>query len=663
LDEPSKIVLTSRANWQERTLPRFPSPAPKPWTERRIRGITLAQYAAVHAGVAEGWPLDEVLAAEGVPAKVWARADDAWGDALLDTEDEAAEDTHDALFLAAQDRYGRPIPPIDRDLGAWLDLIRAFSADPEPLAFLGRVGLKTNDLLRLHRAWSTRLSEEPLLREEALARVAEPAGPVPVITPEAACSALSPRAHLADAFADDDRGDDDDVDDEPPDGGSPPPPLFAAMPPSAEANNIEPTTAAIAAVATPPAAPAVPQTSPVPVAPAPAPTRPAPSPRRLNETSAFSVTDFVAPAQALPFAAAPAVSSAPLGAPPPPGAPRAPTPPAATPPRPAPSARRMNETSAFSVADFVAPGKALPFAAAPAASKEPAAEALGSAPPQPLTPPAATPPRPAPAARRMNETSAFSVADFVAPGKALPFAVAPSTSAGPSAPRSSSASSAQVASSPPPDAEDITQLPQRSPLRPALPFQPERDPTAGMPLERYAALCAALGESSEDAEVIFARFGLASQQERLTVDLAWRERLRHDPALHAQFQGLYARHRGAPPVPVAVRPPPGAEDITELPQPSPLRPPLPFQPERDTTAGMPLERYTALCVALGESREDAEVIFARFGLASQQERLAVDLAWRERLRREPDLYAQYQTLYAQQRDALRRGDGPPRPDR
>ena len=672
-------------------MPRFPSPPPKPWTERRIRGITLAQYAAVHAGVSEGWPLDDVLAAEGVPAKVWARADDAWSDALLDTEDEAAEDAHDALFLAAQDRYGRPIPPIDRDLGAWLDLIRAFSADLEPLAFLGRVGLRTNDLLRLHRAWSTRLSEEPLLREEALARMADPTGPVPVITPEPACSALSASAHLADAFADEDSIDDDELDEEPPD-EAPPPPLFAAMPSGSE--SIEPTTAEIDAVAPSLTNAAVSQIPPVPRAPAhtPVPPRPAPSAGRLNETSAFSLAEFVAPRQALPFVAAPATPKEPTAEVVGTVAPRAPA-------RPAPSAGRLNETSAFSLAEFVAPGSALPFVI----SSEPSAPSANQATPVASSPPPGaedvtqipqpSPLRPAlPFQPERDPTAALPLDRYaalcVALGESKEDAEVVFARFGlaslqerltvdrawrerlrrePGLYAQFNALYAQHRAAPPvpvgasSGAEDVTQIPLPSPLRPALPFQPERDPTAALPLDRYAALCVALGESKEDAEVVFARFGLASLQERLTVDCAWRERLRREPGLHAQFNALYAQHRAAPPVPVGASS--GAEDVTQIPQPSPLRPALPFQPERDPTAALPLDRYAALCAALGESKEDAEVVFVRFGLASLQERLAVDLAWRERLRREPGLYAQFNALYAQHRDALHRGDGHPSPER
>jgi hypothetical protein len=95
------------------------------------------------------------------------------------------------------------------------------------------------------------------------------------------------------------------------------------------------------------------------------------------------------------------------------------------------------------------------------------------------------------------------------------------------------------------------------PRGPALPFQakekePGHDDHDGtLSLEAHAALCAKLALFPTDAELIFARYGLASTEKRKAVDEAWKERLREDPKLYEQWQQLYrtfyAQWRGQDP--------------------------------------------------------------------------------------------------------------------
>ncbi len=87
---------------------------------------------------------------------------------------------------------------------------------------------------------------------------------------------------------------------------------------------------------------------------------------------------------------------------------------------------------------------------------------------------------------------------------------------------------------------------------PALPFQAPTSPRTGDPaapaptdaltLDQYASLCAELAASPQAADLIFARYGLASTNLRLRVDLAWQERLRRNPLEYRRWQQLYRRH-------------------------------------------------------------------------------------------------------------------------
>ena len=84
-------------------------------TAGRAPEITLQQYAAILAGVAEGHQLARVLAREGVEPARWPEAEEAWSDRVardggVDSRLLTELDEH---LAAAQDRYGRRLPPID----------------------------------------------------------------------------------------------------------------------------------------------------------------------------------------------------------------------------------------------------------------------------------------------------------------------------------------------------------------------------------------------------------------------------------------------------------------------------------------------------------------------------------------------------------------------
>ena len=61
-----------------------------------LRGVPLEQVAAVHAAVAEGFDLDEVLAVEGLPKRAWFEAELSWKRRLVE-DDAAVHEAHVAL--------------------------------------------------------------------------------------------------------------------------------------------------------------------------------------------------------------------------------------------------------------------------------------------------------------------------------------------------------------------------------------------------------------------------------------------------------------------------------------------------------------------------------------------------------------------------------------
>src|SRR5271170_6368030 len=151
--------------------------------ERRVHGVSLAEYAAVLAGLAEGHQLGRVLAHEGIEPAHWPGAEEAWSDRLAEAA--GAEDDLQGAFdehlAVAQDRYGRRLPPLDENLRAFLDFRRRWSMDANPHALLERLGLRIGEVARLCRLWSKRLAADPALAAEELALLREEPGALPVV--------------------------------------------------------------------------------------------------------------------------------------------------------------------------------------------------------------------------------------------------------------------------------------------------------------------------------------------------------------------------------------------------------------------------------------------------------------------------------------------------
>jgi hypothetical protein len=160
--------------------------------------------AWVMAGRAEGTPLPELLAPLGLDAPGWTRAERRLTERLLDDLEQGGRlaDELDALIAAARERFRRPVPPLDDDLDRWLDFLRAWIADPDPGAFLGRNGLVPADVARLQRRWAERFGADPALRERVAAQLAAPPGEPPVVVPgpRPAARDVAPARHDGDGI-------------------------------------------------------------------------------------------------------------------------------------------------------------------------------------------------------------------------------------------------------------------------------------------------------------------------------------------------------------------------------------------------------------------------------------------------------------------------------
>jgi hypothetical protein len=156
--------------------------------DEELAGVSLRAYAAVYAGLAEGFELDEVLENEGIEAARWPAADRAWTDRLADDHEAAVRLPHpfDALMLEAQLEYTRKIPPLDEDPRAFFDFVRLWAEDPEPFARLETFGMRPNDVIRLQRLWGERAAADEALRKRIEEILMEDPGPMPEPKPEPA---------------------------------------------------------------------------------------------------------------------------------------------------------------------------------------------------------------------------------------------------------------------------------------------------------------------------------------------------------------------------------------------------------------------------------------------------------------------------------------------
>ncbi|WP_437631290.1 hypothetical protein [Sorangium sp. So ce854] len=126
-------------------------------------GLSLAQYAAVRAALAEGFPLADVLAVEGLRPRAFARADLAWKQRLAAEPELLA--TYEQELAHAEDWLDRQVEPLAEDAAAWAGFLAAFGSHPAPFELLQENGLGMNDVARLRRRWARRAEEDAKVGE------------------------------------------------------------------------------------------------------------------------------------------------------------------------------------------------------------------------------------------------------------------------------------------------------------------------------------------------------------------------------------------------------------------------------------------------------------------------------------------------------------------
>lgn len=125
----------------------------------------MVQLAAVHAAVAEGFALDEILDVEGLPQWAWFEAEVSWKARLVESEEVMAAYAEELGHQ--QDRLGRRVEPLEEDLGAWIAFLKFYQTHADPFDLLDALGLGFNDMSRLGRIWAKRFETDDKLAKRA----------------------------------------------------------------------------------------------------------------------------------------------------------------------------------------------------------------------------------------------------------------------------------------------------------------------------------------------------------------------------------------------------------------------------------------------------------------------------------------------------------------
>lgn len=616
-----------------------------------LHEVSLAQYAAVQAGLAEGIDLEIVLENEQIAPATWLDAEDAWSDRLLDDleQDGPLQPAFDEHLAEAQARYGRRVPPLDESLDAWLDFVRHWSAAAEPVAFLARLELRASDIIRLHRTWSQRMAIDPALAQQAQDILLREPGELCNPRPAACALERAPRAPAVAPSI---------VEDAPRDDGEPG--VFvdlaawlAAESPATPADSV--------AVEVPSAEPRAPDLETT-VLPTASPLRragivPSPAARARAEPPKPPSSPVAPPAHAVapPSSAAPehdpaASTTAPIQ----PGIFNnavlpfkhgAPSITEMAPPAAAVSRPRPGDFGATGVMPEGLLAAALPFmhgaAPAPLAADKPVKTPvdLGATGIVPAGPIAAAMPfskgaaiAPVIPAVDRRPTVDLGTTAVVAQGPiapAIPFAppvaAAPAVAIAPPVPAAPAVAAAPLAAKKSPGpAHDFgaTGVMPTGLLAAALPFmrtaRPGGDPPGG-------------GKDSLSKRVT------VSQPTPFAVPVA--------PAPRAALAPVVAPTPGAAPAPVVAPAPAVAQAPVIAPAPTVASAPVVAPAPESEPVPLTLAQYASLCAELTVFPAATEQTFLRYGLAAPARRVAIDLKWQERLRRSPADYTEWQRLY------------------
>ncbi len=139
-----------------------------PSSVESFAGVSLVQLAAIAAARAQGFPLEEILNAEGLEMDAYRAADIEYKCRLADSgERERLIAAYQEELSRAEDRLQRQISPLDDDIESWVRFLGTYGEQSSPAEWLTALGLTSTDLSRLSRTWKKRLDTDVALGKRA----------------------------------------------------------------------------------------------------------------------------------------------------------------------------------------------------------------------------------------------------------------------------------------------------------------------------------------------------------------------------------------------------------------------------------------------------------------------------------------------------------------
>ncbi|MBK8259609.1 MAG: hypothetical protein IPK82_44005 [Polyangiaceae bacterium] len=150
---------------------------------RSIQGLRLDQYAGICAALSLGFSVEEALANDAIPKKVWQRLAPAWAVTLAKAGQKSAlYECYLRKTAEATAWVGRKIKPLEESIEAWIGFLNVWTHHKDPAALLAELSIQSADLTRIQALWGARIESNIELQKVHIQVAARRPHKVPPIT-------------------------------------------------------------------------------------------------------------------------------------------------------------------------------------------------------------------------------------------------------------------------------------------------------------------------------------------------------------------------------------------------------------------------------------------------------------------------------------------------
>lgn len=150
---------------------------------RSIQGLRLDQYAGICAALSLGFSVEEALANDSIPKKLWQRVAPAWAVTLAKAGQKSAlYECYLRKTAEANAWVGRRIKPLDENIEAWVGFLNVWTHHKSPGVLLADLSIQSADLTRIQSLWSERITSSVELQKLQIQVAARKPQKLPEIT-------------------------------------------------------------------------------------------------------------------------------------------------------------------------------------------------------------------------------------------------------------------------------------------------------------------------------------------------------------------------------------------------------------------------------------------------------------------------------------------------